>query len=57
MPDYTGSRAREDALTVGCRWCHAIAGDPCINTALDSKPVLWHFAAHTVRITDANRKD
>lgn len=54
MGDWTGSRAREDALTVPCRYCHAPAGEPCINDA-NGRP-LWHFAAHTVRIKDAGKE-
>lgn len=39
------------ALTVGCRWCHAIAGQPCINNNLPTKPPTR--IPHTVRLTDA----
>ena len=53
MPDWTGSAARADALQVPCRYCHAIKGNPCINTFAEGNPPLWHFAAHQRRITDA----
>jgi hypothetical protein len=52
MRDWTGSRAREDALVVGCRDCLADIGYPC--TGLDGKP-LQAFPAHTKRITDAQK--
>ncbi len=55
MPNWEGSRARADALAVGCGHCHAIVGQPCINIAIPSKPPLWHFAAHTCRVNAAAR--
>lgn len=52
MHDWTASRAREDALQVGCRYCHAVVGEPC--TGDEGKP-LEAFPAHTVRVTDAQK--
>jgi hypothetical protein len=50
--DWTGSRAREDAMTVVCRHCEAPIGEPC--RGLNGQ-VLQAFPAHTVRITDAKK--
>ena len=52
MRDWSGSRIREDAQTVFCRYCHALIGEPC--SGLDGK-LLRAFPAHTVRITDARK--
>lgn len=51
MSDYRGTQARADALIVGCTFCHAIKGEPCVNKITDEP--LWHFAAHLVRIQNA----
>ena len=53
MPDWTGSRTREDALRVPCTHCRARAGEPCVNEITGRE--LWHFAAHAVRIKDAEK--
>lgn len=53
MPDWTGSRARADALAVPCAYCHAFAGQPCVNLRVPDHPPLRHFAAHQKRINDA----
>lgn len=39
------------ALTVPCRYCHAPAGKPCTNQALEDRPPTR--IPHTPRITDA----
>lgn len=52
MRDWTGTRVREDARTVPCRYCHAIAGDPCV-TELGTP--LEAFPAHTMRMSDARK--
>ena len=53
MPDFRGSAARADAILVPCRYCHAIIGDPCVNTFVEGSPPLWHFVAHQCRVADA----
>lgn len=50
MHDWEGSRAREDALTVPCRYCRAAVGQPCVTR--DGRE-LQAFPAHAVRISDA----
>ncbi|WP_448434250.1 zinc finger domain-containing protein [Mycolicibacterium setense] len=58
MHDWAGTREREDALTVPCRDCHAVAGEPCV--VRDSKgrveKPLEAFPAHPHRMNDARRK-
>lgn len=51
MRDWLGTQIQRDALTVGCRHCHAPAGELCMN---DGQP-LKAFPAHEVRIRDAKR--
>ncbi len=53
MHDWTGSRIREDAMSVPCLYCAAPAGRPCV-AKTDGKP-LQAFPAHTSRITEARR--
>lgn len=50
--DWTGSRVRADALTVPCRYCHALVGELCVN---DGQP-LSAFPAHDVRVRAAEKK-
>lgn len=52
MRDWTGSRIRADAWTVPCRYCAAIAGEPCVT---DTGAPLEAFPAHTLRISDARK--
>lgn len=54
MRDWTGSRIREDALVVPCRYCNALAGDQCVTKDETPRP-LAAFPAHTVRITDSEK--
>jgi hypothetical protein len=54
MRDWTGSRARADALAVPCRYCYAKPGEPC-HTKDDPTHILEAFPAHTMRITDAQK--
>lgn len=56
MRDWTGSRARQDALTVGCRYCGAIVGEPCVTKADDRRP-LEAFPAHTCRTNAAAKEN
>lgn len=42
---------RDRALTVGCRYCLAQVGEPCVRRGTDE--VLTNVAAHTPRLADA----
>lgn len=53
MRDWIGTRVREDALVVGCRYCFAPIGSPCV-VKPEGKP-LEAFPAHTVRINDSRK--
>lgn len=39
------------ALTIGCRYCNAQPGQPCINSTLETKPPTK--IPHPMRINDA----
>ena len=54
MRDWTGTRIREHALTVQCRWCDARVGDPCV-ARNNPTHEIQAFPAHQCRIDDANR--
>ena len=60
MPDRYGEQAELDtataelhavALTVACRYCHSIIGQPCVNRTLDDKPHTR--IPHPQRMNDA----
>jgi len=60
MPDRYGEQAElgietvaihANALTIGCRYCNAQPGHPCINSMLKSKPPTK--IPHPMRINDA----
>lgn len=51
MHDWEGSRVREDAKKVPCRYCHAPAGEPCAT----ENGLLEAFPAHTMRLSDARK--
>jgi len=53
MPDFTGTRAREDALTIPCSFCNAPIGEPCMNRVLDPPEPLHNFAAHLCRLQES----
>lgn len=53
MHDWTGSRARAEALTVVCPYCHAQIGDACVT---ERGTELVAFPAHTLRTSLAERK-
>lgn len=53
MPDFTGSRARADALRVPCRHCKATPGQPCQNVATGQP--LKNLPAHPVRVSDSEK--
>jgi len=40
-----------EALTVGCRYCNAAPGSPCVNLALEDRPPTR--IPHTARTNDA----
>jgi hypothetical protein len=42
---------RDRALTVGCRYCLAEVGEPCVRKGTSDE--LRNFAAHPSRLTDA----
>jgi hypothetical protein len=54
MKSWVGTRIREDALAVPCRYCHAIAGQQCQTRDEHPRP-LEAFPAHTCRINDAQK--
>jgi hypothetical protein len=54
LPNWTGTRARADALRVPCRYCGAQIGEPCVTKDLDPRP-LEAFPAHVVRTNDAQK--
>lgn len=52
-------QTRQLALTVGCRYCHAPAGERCTvpgRLRTDPKPLLENFPAHHCRIERAQRQ-
>lgn len=51
--DWTNTPEQRLALTVGCRWCHAIKGALCVTS---DGAVLTRFPAHTVRTNDAKAR-
>jgi hypothetical protein len=54
MRSWVGTRVREDALTVPCRFCRQREGEPCVSNDEYRKP-LEAFPAHTMRISDSRR--
>lgn len=56
LPDWTGTRAREDALRVPCRYCGAKTGELCV-TKDDRHATLEAFPAHTMRTNDARKNN
>lgn len=55
MHDWTGSRARTDALTIACPYCHAPIGEGC---RTENGPLIA-FPAHIsrIRITEKSQED
>lgn len=60
MPDRYGEQVELEtetaamhaiALTIGCRYCNAQPGQPCINSTLKTKPPTK--IPHPMRINDA----
>ncbi len=59
MPDRYGDTPERDtdddlkaiAMTVGCRHCHALIGQPCINPTLPKQPPTR--IPHPCRMADA----
>ncbi|MFZ4702297.1 MAG: zinc finger domain-containing protein [Candidatus Methylumidiphilus sp.] len=60
MPDRYGERFESEAetaamhataITIGCRYCNADPGHPCINSTLKSNPPTK--IPHPIRINDA----
>jgi hypothetical protein len=56
MRDWNGSRVREDALKVPCRYCHVPAGELCVTRDDNPRP-LQAFPAHACRIGDAQKSE
>lgn len=57
MKDWAGTTVHRDALTVPCRDCKALAGEPCVvrdRRGRVEKP-LSAFPAHPKRINDARK--
>lgn len=50
--NWSNTPEQREALTVGCRHCHAEKGSLCVT---DDKRVLTRFPAHAVRTIDAAR--
>ena len=54
MRNWVGSRIREDALAVPCRYCHAQPGQPCVSQDGEARE-LQAFPAHICRVNDATK--
>ena len=54
MRDWTGTRIREDALKVRCRYCGSPAGELCVSQDGQARE-LQAFPAHVCRVNDAQK--